>query len=60
MARFYRLEVLNEIVCVGLVPLYYNPDISVIMKVVDACVQGGASIFEFTSNAKNAPTCGRG
>jgi 2-dehydro-3-deoxyphosphogluconate aldolase/(4S)-4-hydroxy-2-oxoglutarate aldolase len=49
MARFKRLEVLNTISESGLVPLYYNKDAEIVKKVVGACYEGGARIFEFTN-----------
>lgn len=33
----------------GLVPLYYNPNASVVKQVVKACYEGGARVFEFTN-----------
>lgn len=49
MARFKRLEVLNTIVDTGVVPLFYNKDVELTKKVVKACYDGGARIFEFTN-----------
>jgi len=54
MARFSRLEVLNEIVDGGLVPLYYNPDIEIVKKAIGAAAAGGARVFEFTNRGDNA------
>jgi len=54
MAQFSRLEVLNEIVRCGLVPLYYNPDIEIVKKAINAAAAGGASVFEFTNRGDNA------
>jgi len=54
MARFSRMEVLNEIVRGGFVPLYYNPDIEVVKKAVSAAAMGGSRIFEFTNRGDNA------
>jgi len=31
------------------IPLYYNPDIEVMKKVISACYRGGMKIFEFTN-----------
>lgn len=54
MARFGRLEVLNEIIRVGLVPVFYHPDLEVAKKVVAACRSGGARAIEFTNRGDNA------
>jgi 2-dehydro-3-deoxyphosphogluconate aldolase/(4S)-4-hydroxy-2-oxoglutarate aldolase len=43
------LEVYNKIMEVGIVPVFYNRDIKTCIKVIDACYQGGAKIFEFTN-----------
>lgn len=49
MARYKRLEVYNSIQASGVVPLYYNPDASLVIEVVNALCKGGARIFEFTN-----------
>ena len=49
MSRFKRLHVLNTFVNTGIVPLYYNSDAEVVKKVVKACYDGGARVFEFTN-----------
>jgi len=54
MARFSRLDVLNEIIRGGLVPLYYNPDIEIVKKVISAVAAGGVRVFEFTNRGDNA------
>jgi 2-dehydro-3-deoxyphosphogluconate aldolase/(4S)-4-hydroxy-2-oxoglutarate aldolase len=54
MAQFSRLDVLNEIVRGGLVPLYYNPDIEIVKKAINAAAAGGARVFEFTNRGDNA------
>ena len=54
MARFSRMEVLNEIVRGGLVPLYYNADIEIVKKAIGAAAAGGARVFEFTNRGDNA------
>lgn len=54
MARFSRLEVLNEIVRIGLVPVFYHADVETAKKVVAACVAGGARVVEFTNRGDNA------
>jgi 2-dehydro-3-deoxyphosphogluconate aldolase/(4S)-4-hydroxy-2-oxoglutarate aldolase len=54
MARYPRLEVLNRIVEVGLVPVFYHGDLEVSSQVVAACAAGGATIFEFTNRGDHA------
>jgi 2-dehydro-3-deoxyphosphogluconate aldolase / (4S)-4-hydroxy-2-oxoglutarate aldolase len=54
MARFDRLQVLNEIVRIGVVPVFYHPDLEVAKKVVVACAAGGARVVEFTNRGDNA------
>ena len=49
MSRFKRLQVLNTFIETGIVPLYYNSDAEIVKKVVKACYDGGARVFEFTN-----------
>ncbi len=49
MSRFKRLHVLNTFVSTGIVPLYYNSEAEIVKKVVKACYDGGARVFEFTN-----------
>jgi 2-dehydro-3-deoxyphosphogluconate aldolase/(4S)-4-hydroxy-2-oxoglutarate aldolase len=49
MARFSRLKVLNTILELGLVPVFYHEDVEVAQKVVAACAAGGARVVEFTN-----------
>ncbi len=55
MARFRRLQVLNTIVDVGLVPVFYHPDVEVAKNVAAACASGGARVVEFTNRGDFAP-----
>ena len=55
MGRFTRLEVYNTILSTGLVPVFYNADVEVAKKVVEACSAGGASVVEFTNRGDFAP-----
>ena len=45
------LELLHEI---GILPLYYTPDIEIAKKVVKASYDGGARVFEFTNRGESA------
>ena len=44
MPRIYRSDVYNAMQAVGLVPLYYHPDLETAQKVLAACVAGGAQV----------------
>ena len=55
MAQFTRLEVYNTMLSVGLVPVFYNPDVEVAKKVVEASSAGGAIVVEFTNRGDFAP-----
>ena len=54
MARFSRMEVLNEILRVGVIPVFYNPDLETAKKIVYAIAEGGARAIEFTNRGDNA------
>jgi 2-dehydro-3-deoxyphosphogluconate aldolase/(4S)-4-hydroxy-2-oxoglutarate aldolase len=49
MARYNRLQVLNTMMELGLVPVFYNPDVEVTKRIVAACRTGGARVVEFTN-----------
>jgi 2-dehydro-3-deoxyphosphogluconate aldolase/(4S)-4-hydroxy-2-oxoglutarate aldolase len=49
MARFRRLDVLNQIIRVGLVPIFYTGDVPTAVDIVNACIAGGARSIEFTN-----------
>jgi 2-dehydro-3-deoxyphosphogluconate aldolase/(4S)-4-hydroxy-2-oxoglutarate aldolase len=49
MARHSRLKVLNTVMELGLVPIFYNPDLDVAKPIVVACRAGGARVVEFTN-----------
>lgn len=49
MARYSRLETLSTMKQIGLVPVFYNPDIDVVKKIAVACADGGARVIEFTN-----------
>lgn len=55
MARFTRLEVYNTMLSNGLVPVFYNADVEMAKKVVEACSAGGARVVEFTNRGDFAP-----
>lgn len=49
MARFDRLTVLNTVLEVGLVPLFYHGDAEVAQQVAGALSRGGSRVLEFTN-----------
>jgi 2-dehydro-3-deoxyphosphogluconate aldolase/(4S)-4-hydroxy-2-oxoglutarate aldolase len=49
MARYSRLDVLNTVLELGLVPVFYNPDLETAKQIVSACHAGGARVVEFTN-----------
>ncbi len=49
MARFSRLEVLNSMVEIGLIPVFYQGNVETAKKIVAACAAGGARTIEFTN-----------
>ncbi len=49
MARFTRLEVLNTMIDLGLVPVFYHKDVEIAKNIVAACAAGGARVIEFTN-----------
>ena len=54
MARFTRIEVALKMKETGMVPVFYNSDINVCKKVLKACYDGGARVFEFTNRGDRA------
>jgi 2-dehydro-3-deoxyphosphogluconate aldolase/(4S)-4-hydroxy-2-oxoglutarate aldolase len=54
MARFTRLEVINTLLDVGLVPLFYNGDVETSLELASACARGGAKVVEFTNRGEGA------
>jgi 2-dehydro-3-deoxyphosphogluconate aldolase / (4S)-4-hydroxy-2-oxoglutarate aldolase len=49
MARFTRLEVLNSMIDLGVIPVFYHKDVEAAKKIVAACAAGGARVIEFTN-----------
>jgi 2-dehydro-3-deoxyphosphogluconate aldolase/(4S)-4-hydroxy-2-oxoglutarate aldolase len=54
MARFSRMEVLNEIINIGLVSLFYHGDLGIAKNIVAACRAGGSTVVEYTNRGDNA------
>ncbi len=49
MAKYARLEVAQSMMTIGVIPLFYHPDINTGKSILRACHQGGASVVEFTN-----------
>ena len=56
MPRFLRHRVIESILSVGLIPVFYNGDVEVAKQVVRACHEGGAGVVEFTNRGARAHT----
>jgi 2-dehydro-3-deoxyphosphogluconate aldolase/(4S)-4-hydroxy-2-oxoglutarate aldolase len=54
MARFMRLQVVNTLLEIGLVPLFYNSDVQTSVELASACARGGAKVLEFTNRGELA------
>jgi 2-dehydro-3-deoxyphosphogluconate aldolase/(4S)-4-hydroxy-2-oxoglutarate aldolase len=54
MARFMRLDVINTLLDIGLVPLFYNSDVETTVELASACSRGGAKVIEFTNRGELA------
>ena len=54
MANFRRLAVLNTIIDIGLIPLFYEENVETAQKIVTACLEGGARCIEFTNRGAQA------
>ncbi|MBN2118977.1 MAG: bifunctional 4-hydroxy-2-oxoglutarate aldolase/2-dehydro-3-deoxy-phosphogluconate aldolase [Anaerolineales bacterium] len=54
MARFMRLEVINTLLDIGLVPLFYNAEVETSVELASACARGGAKVIEFTNRGELA------
>jgi len=47
-------EVVEEILKIGLLPVFFNKDIKITQKIVKACADGGATVVEFTNRGEQA------
>lgn len=54
MARYKRLDVLNETIRTGVVPVFYQADLETAIHIIEACAAGGARCIEFTNRGDNA------
>jgi 2-dehydro-3-deoxyphosphogluconate aldolase / (4S)-4-hydroxy-2-oxoglutarate aldolase len=54
MSKFERLYVLSALIETPLIPLFYHKDAEVAIKIIDACLEGGARCIEFTNRGDGA------
>lgn len=54
MARFMRLEVVNTLLDIGLVPLFYSGDVETSIELASACSRAGGKVVEFTNRGELA------
>lgn len=54
MAKYTRIEVAQTMGSTKIVPLFYHKDITIAKKVLKACYEGGARVFEFTNRGDHA------
>lgn len=54
MARFSRLKTLTTMIEIGVIPVFYNPDLETSKNVVKACANGGAVCIEMTNRGDGA------
>jgi 2-dehydro-3-deoxyphosphogluconate aldolase/(4S)-4-hydroxy-2-oxoglutarate aldolase len=54
MAQFLRLEVINTLIDIGLIPLFYNENVEISLELASACARGGARVIEFTNRGEFA------
>lgn len=54
MAKYSRLRVLNTIIDTGLVPVFYNGEVEVASKIVQALADAGVRCFEFVNRGDQA------
>lgn len=49
MPKFLKHEVIAKILDIGLLPTFYNENVEIGKKIVEACSGGGAKVVEFTN-----------
>jgi hypothetical protein len=54
MAKFMRLDVINTLLQIGVVPLFYHGETERAVELVDACARGGPKVIEFTNRGEMA------
>jgi len=54
LARHTRLHTLQSVYEIGVVPVFYNGDVSTVQNIAKACVGGGIKVLEFTNRGDHA------
>jgi len=54
MARFSRIEVALKMAETGMIPVFFNRDVEICKKVLEASYRGGIRLFEFTNRGDYA------
>jgi len=54
MSKFDRVFVINTIYEIGLIPIFYHQDVDTAIRIIDACLEGGAYCVEFTNRGDSA------
>ncbi len=54
MARWMRLDIFNQLLSGGLLPLFYHDDAATAIEIVAACRRGGVRLVEFTNRGHMA------
>ncbi|OGO15010.1 MAG: bifunctional 4-hydroxy-2-oxoglutarate aldolase/2-dehydro-3-deoxy-phosphogluconate aldolase [Chloroflexi bacterium RBG_13_68_17] len=54
MARIMRLEVYNQLMAIGLLPLFYQGETDTAIEIIAACCRGGSKLVEFTNRGERA------
>jgi len=54
MARFTRLETLNTMIDIGVIPVFYTPDTEVAKEIIASLYEGGALCIEMTNRGDGA------
>jgi 2-dehydro-3-deoxyphosphogluconate aldolase / (4S)-4-hydroxy-2-oxoglutarate aldolase len=54
MARYVRLDVINTLLGIGIVPLFYCGEVETAIELINACTRGGARVIEFTNRGEQA------
>lgn len=54
MTQANRLTVYQSILDSGMIPIFYHDDVEIAKRVIDACIEGGAKLIEFTNRGEKA------
>lgn len=54
MAKYSRVEVINTVLEIGLIPVFNNDNLETAIKIVNVCADGGARVIEFTNRSEFA------